>query len=169
MRMVPRFRREASRDSSANCEAVSRRTSDSGAGTLGPSVENRPGGAREWGRTETAIDQDPKDVVRLQATAKGVEGEAALRLDPGVRADAQHRTIDAALSTPLNDAAAQFCLVLAARPSAYAFLQPGKDDEGRTHFVVRGRAEGDLLVPAQQDPETSELAIRRKTAKRKRG
>lgn len=105
----------------------------------------------------------------MQSTANGVEGEAALRLEPGTRADAQHHTLDAALSSPLSDAAAELGLVLAARPSAYAFLQPGRDDEGRCRFVVRGRIEGDLLVPALHDPEMrEEVAIRRDRAKRKK-
>jgi hypothetical protein len=112
--------------------------------------------------------RDPNDVVLLQPVAKGVEGEALLRLDPGTRADAQHRAIDAALSSPLNDAAAGLGLVLVARPSAYAVLQPGRDEEGRSRFVVRGRTEGDHLVPAPRDFETSRSALSRERAKRKR-
>jgi hypothetical protein len=117
----------------------------------------------------TDDDRDPQHVVRLQPTAKGVEGEASLLLEPGMRADAQHHTIDAALSAPLSDAAAELGLTLVARPSAYAFLQPGRDEDGRSRFVVRGRIEGDLLVPAQHDPEMrEEIAIRRDRAKRKK-
>jgi hypothetical protein len=120
-------------------------------------------------RSMTDENSGPQDVVRLQPTAKGVEGEASLRLDPGTRADAQHHTLDAALSVPLSDAAAALGLTLAARPSAYAFLQPGRDEEGRCRFVVRGRTEGDLLVPALRDPEMrEEVAIRRDRAKRKK-
>jgi hypothetical protein len=117
----------------------------------------------------TIEDPAPQDVVRLQPTATGVQGEASLLLEPGTRADAQHHTIDAALSSPLSDAAAELGLTLVARPSAYAFAQPGKDEAGRCRFVVRGRIEGDFLVPALHDPEMrEEIAIRLDRAKRKR-
>ena len=90
------------------------------------------------------------EVLRLDVTAHGVEGEVALTLAPGTRAEAQGGALDRALSGPLADAATELGVVLTARPSAFAFVQPGKDDQGRTRFVVRGRAEGGRLVPARR-------------------
>jgi hypothetical protein len=85
--------------------------------------------------------------VALHIEGKTVHGEVALELPPGTKAAKRDRALDALLAAPLSDAAASLSAVLAAAPSAFAYALPGKDEAGRTRFVVRGRAEGDRLVP----------------------
>jgi hypothetical protein len=86
-------------------------------------------------------------VVHVKVEARGVSGEVAIVVAPGTKADAQKRLLDRALATTLEDAASSLSAVLVAAPHAYAFVQPGKDDQGRTRFVVSGALEGDRLVP----------------------
>lgn len=95
--------------------------------------------------------QDRKEVVQVVASRQGVTGEVALVVEPGTRAEEQRTVLDAVLAGPLSQAAAEIDLVLAARPSSFAFGRPGKDAEGRTRFVVRGRREGNRLVPAASE------------------
>jgi len=85
----------------------------------------------------------------LTIEKNGVTGEIAIAVAPGTKAHARDRALDAALSAALSDAAASLDVVLAAAPSAFAFQQPGKDEEGRTRFTISGRIEGDRLVPAR--------------------
>ena len=112
--------------------------------------------------------------LRIEVVPRGVEGEIAIALEPGIRAETQARKLDRPLATPLAEAAAQMNLVLSARPSAYAFVQPKKDEQGRTRFLVRGREEGDRLVPSPRAPDGSEdvpvrmRAPRRARARRRR-
>jgi len=87
--------------------------------------------------------------LQLETTANGVLGSLALTIAPGTKAAARDRALDGALARPLADAAAKLSVVLAAAPSTFAFQQPGKDDRGRTRFLVSGRVEGDRLVPAR--------------------
>jgi hypothetical protein len=99
-------------------------------------------------------------LVRVEESQGGVTGEVALAIAPGTRADAQRDALETALSGPLTEAAARLDLVLAARPSAFAAAQPGKDEQGRTRFLVRGRMEGDRLVPWLRDLPASPTAAR---------
>ena len=77
-----------------------------------------------------------------------VVGEISLAVAPGTVASVRDRRLDELLGEALHRAANELQVVLAAAPSAYAKPLPGKDAEGRTRFVVRGRVEGDRLVPA---------------------
>ncbi len=79
-----------------------------------------------------------------------VSGEIAIDVPPGTTAQVRDRALDEALSGPLNDAAGELGAVLAAPPHRFAQPLPGKDEEGRTRFSVRGRAEGGRLVPERQ-------------------
>jgi hypothetical protein len=115
------------------------------------------------------VSDPPNELIRIETTVRGVEGEVAIALGPGTRAAVQRDTLDRILSAPLTEAASQLNLVLAARPSAFAFVQPGKDAEGHTRFVVRGQREGDRLVPSRGDPVPSRITAGRHRAKRKRG
>ena len=76
-----------------------------------------------------------------------VSGEIAIEVPPGTTAQARDRALDAALTDPLGDAAERLGAVVAAPPHRFAHPLPGKDEAGRTRFVVRGRAEGGRLVP----------------------
>jgi hypothetical protein len=87
------------------------------------------------------------EVVRLEVVEKLVEGELALELPPGTTAAVRDRAIDELLNARLTEIATRQGVVLSAATSAYAFPQPGKDDAGRTHFLIRGRIEGDRLLP----------------------
>jgi hypothetical protein len=75
-------------------------------------------------------------------------GTLAIKLAPGLGRDTRNRAIDEALVAALDAAAAEQTLIRTAQPSRFVHEQPGRDEEGRTTFAVRGRAEGDFLVPA---------------------
>lgn len=90
--------------------------------------------------------------VALRIEENTVRGELALDLAPGTTAAKRDRALDALLASPLGDAADALSVVLAASPSAYAYPLPGKDENGRTRFVVRGRIEADRLVPERPEP-----------------
>lgn len=85
--------------------------------------------------------------VRVDAGDDGVSGEVSMIVAPGTKAGARDRMLDRALGAPLMAAAVKLQAVLVAAPSAYAFPEPGKDESGRTRFVVSGALEGDRLVP----------------------
>jgi hypothetical protein len=90
------------------------------------------------------------EVLRLEVLDGGeISGEAALDLPPGTTAAARDRALNTLLSARLTEIAAARGVVLSAPASAYAFQSPGKDDQKRTRFVVRGRVEGDRLLPAR--------------------
>lgn len=76
-----------------------------------------------------------------------VSGEIALTIAPGTSAQAQQRALDVALMPLLEAVAGKLRVVLAAAPYHFARPLPGKDAAGQTHFAVRGRAEGDKLMP----------------------
>jgi hypothetical protein len=86
----------------------------------------------------------------LRIEGDDVEGEVALAIAPGTVKKAQDRALDEALRGPLDEAAASLGVLLAAAPSSFARALPGKDDAGRTRFAVRGRVEGDRLVPIRR-------------------
>ncbi len=96
---------------------------------------------------------DPKGAssttVSLQLEGNEIRGAFALRLAPGTRADERDARVDELLTDALFDAALQLGAVLAADPHAYAHPLDGHDDEGRTRFEVRGRAEGGRVVPVR--------------------
>jgi hypothetical protein len=83
-------------------------------------------------------------------TIKGVSvsGEIAIAIPTGTIAVDCDRAIASALSDALTDAASRLGVVLAAPANKYARQLPGKDAEGRTRYVVSGRAEGGRLLPA---------------------
>lgn len=88
--------------------------------------------------------------VALSTVDEAVEGELALPVAPGTRADAQARAIDEALGPALEAAAEALGVVLGAAPSRFTRMLPGKDAEGRLRFAVAARAEGDRLVPQRK-------------------
>jgi len=86
----------------------------------------------------------------LRIEGAEVRGEVLLLVAPGTLKKAQDRALDDALRGPMNDAAESLGVLLAASPSSYSRPLPGKDEEGRTRFEVRGRVEGDRLVPIRR-------------------
>lgn len=89
------------------------------------------------------------EVLGLAIENDVVVGEVALEVAPGTTANVRDRALDSLLGAQLTEIASQRGVVLSAAPSAYAFQEPGKDSGGRTRFVVRGRVEGDRLLPAR--------------------
>lgn len=85
----------------------------------------------------------------LRVEENVVLGEVALAIKPGTKADVQERAIDAALAEAFHVLSAELGLTLAAPPHRYAQQLDGKDAEGRIRFQVRGRIEGDCIVPAR--------------------
>jgi hypothetical protein len=90
------------------------------------------------------------EVLRLDVLDGGeISGEVALDLPPGTTAAVRDRALNSLLSARLTEIAAARGVVLSAQASSYAFVSPGKDDQKRTRFVVRGRVEGDRLLPSR--------------------
>lgn len=85
--------------------------------------------------------------IHLAIEDEQINGEIALVVAPGTSSEVQTRAIDDALEAPLSSKAKELGLVMDAAPSRYTRAVPGKDAEGRLRFAVRGRAEGDRLVP----------------------
>lgn len=77
-----------------------------------------------------------------------VTGEIALAIAPGTRSEVIAKQLDQALAALLEDAAKSLGVIVAAAPSRFARPLPGKDDRGRTRYVVRAARDGDYLVPA---------------------
>lgn len=94
------------------------------------------------------------EVLRLDIEGNVIAGEIALDLPPGMNAGARDRAIDALLADRLTEIARGHGVVLSAAASSYAYPVPGKDDQRRTRFLVRGRVEGDRLLP-QRPPRGS--------------
>ena len=90
--------------------------------------------------------------VKLTVKGDWVEGELALSLPPGTSSAAQDKAVGEALARPLEDAAAELGVVLAAAPRRFARPLPGKDANGNTRYAVAARVEGERLVPAL-DPD----------------
>ena len=90
--------------------------------------------------------------VRVAVEGRLAVGEVAIVVAPGTKAKKRDALLDVLLAAPLYDAASELGVVLAAAPSSYAFPLPGKDEAGRTRFAVRGRIEGDRLVPHRPPP-----------------
>jgi hypothetical protein len=85
--------------------------------------------------------------VELSVNGNDVRGEIALSLPPGTVAAERDRKLDALLVGPLDKIAATLCVVLASPPHRFAKAVPGKDEDGNTRFLVRGRIEGECLSP----------------------
>lgn len=98
----------------------------------------------------------------LHIEDQNVSGEIAIEVPPGTTAQVRDRALDAALSGALGDAADRLGAVLAAPPHRFAHPLPGKDEAGRTRFVVRGRAEGGRLVPERIAPNEEKKSGRKK-------
>ncbi|HEU4407306.1 MAG TPA: hypothetical protein VFS43_18705 [Polyangiaceae bacterium] len=91
--------------------------------------------------------------VELRVEGGEVTGELALVVQPGQRARSLNAALDRALGVKLSDAATSLGVVVAAAPHAFAKPLPGRDAEGRVRYAVRGRREGDRLVPAHGAPK----------------
>jgi hypothetical protein len=83
----------------------------------------------------------------LSIEERELRGELVLALEPGTVAGLRDRAIDRIVAAPLEAIAEAHGAVVAAAPSAFAHPRPGKDDEGRTVFDLRGHLEGDRLLP----------------------
>jgi hypothetical protein len=77
-----------------------------------------------------------------------VIGVIGVVVAPGSGSDARSKAIDDALAVPLDACARDLGGVLAAPPHRYTRERPGRDSEGRTLLDVRGRLEGDRVIPA---------------------
>lgn len=86
----------------------------------------------------------------LRVEGNEVVGEVSIVVAPGTRADVQAKLLDDALRKELADLAASLQVVLVSPPSRYAKPAPGKGADGTTRFVVRGRIEGEQLVPVRK-------------------
>ena len=86
----------------------------------------------------------------LTVTEDEVSGEIALDVPPGTSAKNLEKLVTQALVEPLHRVAEELDVVLAAVPIKYARQVPGRDEEGRTRYLVRGRREGGKLVPAHK-------------------
>lgn len=87
------------------------------------------------------------EIIRLDLVGKSLLGELALELPPGTTAAARDHAIDALLGPRLDALALQMTAVVAAAPSAFAFQEPGKDEQKRTRFTIRGLLEADRFLP----------------------
>ena len=101
-----------------------------------------------------------EDALALTVNEGLVTGEVALEIGPGTPASAISAALDAALAGPLATAAEELGAVLAAAPHRYARALPGKDEAGRTRYMVRARREGDMVVPAVREQGLGHRAIR---------
>jgi hypothetical protein len=90
---------------------------------------------------------------KLTVEGNEVTGEIALLIAPGTKADAIDKQIDQALNAMLHEVADGMGAVLGTYVSRYAKPLPGKDDAGRTRYLVRARREGGRLVPAHGQPK----------------
>lgn len=88
--------------------------------------------------------------MTLSIRGSTVVGEVALEIGPATVARDRDRSLDDALAVTLTELSSQLGVVLAAAPHRYARPIPGKDEAGLTRFLVRGRVEGDCLVPDVQ-------------------
>lgn len=85
--------------------------------------------------------------VSLRVEGEEIRGEFEVLVPPGTLAARRDELVDEVLTDPLYEAARTLGAVPAADAHAYARALDGRDEEGRTRFEVRGRAEGGRLVP----------------------
>jgi hypothetical protein len=97
--------------------------------------------------------------VTLTAHGKNVVGEVAIEVGPATLAIDRDRALDLALAGPLGDVARELDVILAAAPHRYARPNPGKGADGLTHFAVRGRVEGDRLMPDLHRSPAKEVEV----------
>ncbi|MFO0725653.1 MAG: hypothetical protein U1E65_17850 [Myxococcota bacterium] len=90
--------------------------------------------------------------MKLEIEEDRVFGQLKLPIAPGTVRKAQQRAIDEALAGPLEEAAAALGVIVSAAPSSFARQLPGRDPEGMITFEIRGRTEGDRLVPGTPAP-----------------
>ena len=102
-------------------------------------------------RTENETMTQPERLTEIELEISGddLTGTVVIRIAPGTVATQRDAMIDDVLSKRMREAASQMKVVLAADAHAYAHPQPGLDKHARTVFKVRGRVEGDLLVPVR--------------------
>jgi len=87
------------------------------------------------------------EILRLELVENTLVGELAVDVPPGTTAAARDKAIVALLGARLMALASDANVVVAAAPSSFAFPEPGKDEQKRTRFTVRGVIEADRLVP----------------------
>lgn len=87
------------------------------------------------------------EILRLELEGKALVGELAVDVPPGTTAAARDKAIVALLGPRLQALANEAGIVVGAAASSFAFPEPGKDEQKRTHFTVRGVIEGDRLIP----------------------
>jgi hypothetical protein len=90
------------------------------------------------------------EILRLELLGRELGGELALDLPPGTTAAVRDQAIDEQLNERLTDEAARLHVAVAAAPSRFAHPRNGKDAQGRTLFELRGRIEGDRLLPVRK-------------------
>lgn len=87
--------------------------------------------------------------IALEAKGDEIFGEFAVAVKGGTAATARDKLVDEVLTEPLHALSRKLGVVLGSDAHAYAHPLEGRDDEGRTKFKVRGRIEGDVLVPVR--------------------
>lgn len=87
--------------------------------------------------------------IPLTLRDREIRGEFALLVPPGTLAAARDKLVDEHLTEALFALARSVGAVLATDAHDYARPQDGRDDQGRTRFVVRARIEGDRLLPVR--------------------
>ncbi|MFO0615531.1 MAG: hypothetical protein U0414_23255 [Polyangiaceae bacterium] len=92
-----------------------------------------------------AVGGDAGTAVALRG--EDVVGVVAVKLAPGVSKVERTKAIDDALTPHLSKVAEEASVVLAADAHKFTRERPGRDGEGRTVLDVRGRIEGDRIVP----------------------
>lgn len=89
-------------------------------------------------------------ILNLEFVGKSLVGELALEMPPGTTAVARDRALDTLLGPRLEALALEMTAVVATAPSAFAFQEPGKDEQKRTRFSIRGVIEADRLLPQRK-------------------
>jgi len=89
-------------------------------------------------------------ILNLEFVGKSLVGELVLDMPPGTTAAARDKALDALLGPRLEKLALEMTAVVATAPSAFAFPEPGKDEQKRTRFSIRGVIEADRLLPQRK-------------------
>lgn len=109
------------------------------------------GGTRSGLEARTTRASADGRLMDIPLTVKGdeISGEFAVALKGGTAATARDKLVDDLLTEPLYALARKLSVVVGSDPHHYAHPLEGRDAEGRTVFSVRGRLEGDVLVPVR--------------------
>jgi hypothetical protein len=94
-------------------------------------------------------------VAALAANDDGIVGVAIISSPPWSKSATRTRSLDAVLAGPLDDLARSLGRTLTAAPSRYAFPRSGdalRSDDGGLVYDVRGRFEGETIVPSRPAP-----------------